>query len=151
MMTSNRLAPQVGFACAALIFCLAMGLAPDAEAAEAQAGATSGWAASVATTAALPAPKARHHEIGIASFYSGRGRTASGMKGFGGMTAAHRRLPFGSRVKVRDVKTGREVIVTITDRGPFRRGRIIDISRKAAAELGITSRGVAKVEVSAVH
>ena len=82
----------------------------------------------------------------MASFYHGGGITASGLKA-GGMTAAHRKLPFGSRVRVRDVKTGKEVLVTITDRGPFKRGRVIDLSHVAARELGITGRGVARVEV----
>jgi rare lipoprotein A len=89
-----------------------------------------------------------HREVGMASFYSGTGRTASGMKSHG-MTAAHRRLPFGSRVKVRDVKTGREVTVVIVDRGPFIKSRVIDLSQSAAKELGITGRGIARVEVVA--
>jgi rare lipoprotein A len=87
-----------------------------------------------------------HHEVGIASFYSGTGRTASGMKP-GGMTAAHRLLPFGSHVKVKDLKTGREVTVMIVDRGPFQKSRVIDLSHQAAQELGIVGRGVAKVEL----
>jgi rare lipoprotein A len=86
-------------------------------------------------------------EVGMASFYRLAGPTASGMKGQGVMTAAHRRLPFGSRVRVRDVKTGREVLVVITDRGPFLRSRVIDLSPQAAKELGITGRGIAMVEV----
>jgi len=91
-----------------------------------------------------------HHEVGYASFYAGGGRTASGSQSSAnGMTAAHRKLPFGSRVRVKDVKSGREVVVTITDRGPFRKSRVIDLSRRAAKELGITARGIAKVEVSA--
>ena len=86
-------------------------------------------------------------EVGMASFYRLAGRTASGMSGQGTMTAAHRRLPFGSRVRVRDVKTGREVLVVITDRGPFLKSRVIDLSPQAAKELGITGRGIAMVEV----
>jgi rare lipoprotein A len=87
-----------------------------------------------------------HREVGFASFYSGNGPTASGMKSHG-MTAAHRKLPFGSKVRVRDVKTGREVIVTVVDRGPFRKARVIDLSLVAAKELGIVGRGIAQVEV----
>ena len=86
-------------------------------------------------------------EVGMASFYRLGGRTASGMSSQGSMTAAHRKLPFGSRVRVRDVKTGREVLVVITDRGPFLKSRVIDLSAQAAKELGITGRGVAMVEV----
>jgi rare lipoprotein A len=94
--------------------------------------------------------KVQHeHEVGMASFYRGHGKTSSGMTGQGTMTAAHRKLPFGSRVKVRDVKTGREVVVVITDRGPFHKSRVIDLSPQAAKQLGITGRGVARVELSA--
>lgn len=89
-----------------------------------------------------------HHEVGMASFYQHGGRTASGMPAQGAMTAAHRKLPFGTQVKVKDMKTGREIIVVITDRGPFSKGRIIDLSHHAAQQLGITGRGVAMVEVS---
>jgi rare lipoprotein A len=99
----------------------------------------------VATAVAAP-PALLHREIGMASFYHGGGRTASGTIA-GGMTAAHRKLPFGTRVRVRDMKTGMEVVVTITDRGPFKRSRVIDLSHMAARELGITGRGIARVEV----
>nr|CAI3971104.1 lipoprotein precursor [Ochrobactrum phage ORM_20] len=64
------------------------------------------------------------------------------------MTAAHKTLPFGTRVLVTDPKTGRKVTVTVNDRGPFVRGRIIDLSRNAARTLGIEKRGVAKVKVT---
>jgi rare lipoprotein A len=57
-------------------------------------------------------------------------------------TAAHRTLPFGTRVRVTDPKTGRSVIVTINDRGPFGKGRVIDISLSAARALGMIGRGV---------
>ncbi len=86
----------------------------------------------------------------MASFYRDGGITASGVKA-GGMSAAHRKLPFGSRVKVKDVRTGKEVVVTITDRGPFKKGRVIDLSHMAARELGITGRGIARVEVIAAN
>jgi rare lipoprotein A len=66
------------------------------------------------------------------------------------MTAAHRTLPFGTRVLVTHVATGRSVTVTINDRGPFIKGRIIDLSRGAASALGITSAGVARVSVSVI-
>jgi rare lipoprotein A len=95
-------------------------------------------------------PALVHREIGMASFYRDGGITASGVKA-GGMSAAHRKLPFGSRVKVKDVRTGKEVVVTITDRGPFKKGRVIDLSHMAARELGITGRGIARVEVIAAN
>ena len=66
------------------------------------------------------------------------------------MTAAHRFLPFGTVVKVVDQHTGRSVSVTINDRGPFIRGRIIDLSRGAAKALGITYQGHAQVCIAQV-
>lgn len=80
-----------------------------------------------------PAP---HTFFGTAAYYSGRGS---------GLTAAHKTLPFGTRVRVTDVKTGRSVIVTITDRGPFNRGRVLDLCTKAARALGMIERGVVYV------
>jgi rare lipoprotein A len=63
------------------------------------------------------------------------------------MTAAHRRLPFGSMVRVTNLRNGRAVVVRINDRGPFKRGRIIDVSKAAAKELGMLNAGVVKVRV----
>lgn len=86
-------------------------------------------------------------QTGLASYYSGHGPKASGKSHQSGLTAAHRTLPFGSRVQVMDLRSGREVIVVIDDRGPFRKKRIIDLSRKAAARLGILKRGIARVRI----
>lgn len=102
----------------------------------------------VKITGSVKEPKP-HREIGIASFYRQSGKTASGAASQGGMTAAHRRLPFGSKVRVKDMKTGKEIVVVIIDRGPFTKGRVIDLSHRAAVELGITGRGIAKVELVA--
>jgi len=66
------------------------------------------------------------------------------------MTAAHKTLPFGTRVRVTDVSTQRSVVVRINDRGPFIKGRIIDLSTAAAQALGIVGRGIAAVEVEVV-
>jgi rare lipoprotein A len=86
-------------------------------------------------------------ESGMAAFYGG-GRTASGeVTGRSGFTAAHRTLPFGTRVLVRNVHNGRTVVVRITDRGPYGRGRIIDVSRAAARELDMIDSGTAMVSV----
>jgi rare lipoprotein A len=63
------------------------------------------------------------------------------------MTAAHRTAPFGSRLKVINLVNNRSVIVTVVDRGPFIRGRIIDVSRQAADVLGFRRAGVARVRV----
>ncbi len=63
------------------------------------------------------------------------------------LTAAHRTLPFGTRVRVTNLENGRSVVVTITDRGPFRRGRVIDVSGRAARRLGFAAQGVARVRL----
>lgn len=84
-------------------------------------------------------------QSGIASWYGpgfhGR-QTASGeLFDMGEFTAAHKTLPFGTRVLVQNPRNGKEVVVRINDRGPFTRGRVIDLSKAAAAALGIKSRG----------
>jgi rare lipoprotein A len=86
-------------------------------------------------------------ENGMACFYSG-GDTASGkVTGATGLTAAHRTLPFGTNVLVTNVGNGKTVVVRITDRGPYRRGRIIDVSRAAARKLDKIGSGTAIVSV----
>ncbi|GAA6143059.1 septal ring lytic transglycosylase RlpA family protein [Hydrogenophaga sp. 5NK40-0174] len=90
-------------------------------------------------------------EEGMASFYGrkfhGR-RTASGERfDMHDLTAAHPSLPFGSRVRVRNVRNGEEVVVRINDRGPFKKGRVIDVSRAAAEALGMVGRGLARVQL----
>ena len=94
----------------------------------------------------------REPSYGLASFYGHESQTASGEK-FNGraMTAAHRTLPFGTRVRVTDVATGKYVTVRINDRGPFVAGRIIDVSAAAAESLGIVGRGVTKVRLDVVE
>jgi rare lipoprotein A len=90
---------------------------------------------------------------GKCSFYStslNGNRTTSGEKyDKDKFTAAHRTLPFGTKVKVTDARTGKSTIVRINDRGPYVKNRVIDISNAAAKELGVVSRGVfaGKVEV----
>ena len=63
------------------------------------------------------------------------------------MTAAHRTLPFGTKVRVKHLGNGRTVDVTINDRGPFIAGRIIDLSKGAAGVIGMTGQGLARVAV----
>jgi rare lipoprotein A len=107
----------------------------------------------VAITAALAAlgMEAEAGQRGMASYYGYHSKTASGeMMNPNAMTAAHRTLPFGTRVRVTNTRTGRSVIVRINDRGPFIRGRIIDVSTGAARALGMTGSGVAPVEVDVV-
>ena len=86
---------------------------------------------------------------GVASYYSSGQRTAAGGR-FNpkAMTAAHRSLPFGTRVRVTHLGNGRSVDVRINDRGPFVGGRIIDLSRGAAGVLGMRGQGVARVKVT---
>jgi rare lipoprotein A len=81
---------------------------------------------------------------GLASYYSYSEAklTDGGRFEAAALTAAHRTLPFGTRVRVTDPNSGRSVIVTINDRGPFGRGRVIDLSLGAARTLGILDRGV---------
>jgi rare lipoprotein A len=89
---------------------------------------------------------------GIASFYSDGQQTANGEKfNPNELTAAHRTLPFGTRLRVTSVATGRSVTVRINDRGPFVPGRIVDVSYSAAETLGITGRGIAKVKLDVVQ
>jgi rare lipoprotein A len=85
---------------------------------------------------------AAHAESGIASIYSPDHR-AKDSSAHDGMTAAHRSLPFGTKVRVTNSKNGNSVVVEISDRGPFHHGRVIDLSPKAAKALGIN--GVAPV------
>jgi peptidoglycan lytic transglycosylase len=89
---------------------------------------------------------------GLASFYGSQQQTASGER-FNprAMTAAHRTLPFGTKVRVTHVKSGRTVTVRINDRGPFVTGRVIDLSQAAAEELGIVGYGIAKVKLDVVQ
>lgn len=90
-------------------------------------------------------------QVGTASRY---GRAHAGRKTASGarfdpeaMTCAHRTLPLGSVVKVTNIATGRHVSVTVTDRGPYIRGRIVDLSDKAARQLGVGDKGVLRVSV----
>jgi rare lipoprotein A len=88
-----------------------------------------------------------HAESGRAAFYNG-GHTASGeITGANGLTAAHRTLPFGTTVRVTNHRNGKAVIVRIVDRGPYGRGRIIDLSKAAARELDMISAGTAMVSI----
>jgi rare lipoprotein A len=100
--------------------------------------------------AALPLDLAEAQQVGHASWYALYSRTASGeMMNPGALTAAHRSLPFGTKVRVENLSNGRSVVVRINDRGPFVGGRVIDLSKAAAAHIGMVSSGTAKVKISA--
>jgi rare lipoprotein A len=89
---------------------------------------------------------------GLASFYKEGTQTASGEKfDANELTAAHRTLPFGTRLRVTNVATGRSVTVRVNDRGPFVPGRVVDVSYSAAETLGMVGGGVAKVKLDVVH
>jgi rare lipoprotein A len=113
-------------------------------------------AAPVDGQAALPSPEQEPRaQVGLASFYGRRHRgrrTASGARyDPAAFTCAHRTEPFGVRLAVTDLDTGRSVVVTVNDRGPFVRGRVIDLSLAAARALGMVERGVARVRVERVE
>src|SRR5690242_19875093 len=91
---------------------------------------------------ALPLDLAMADQVGHASWYALHSRTASGeTMNPSEMTAAHRSLPFGTRVLVENLNNGRSVVVRINDRGPFVKGRVIDVSRAAASSLGMLGSG----------
>lgn len=96
----------------------------------------------------------RYTEVGLASWYGpahdGRA-TASGERfDMEAMTGAHRTLPFGTVVRVTNLETGRSVQVRINDRGPYVSGRVIDLSSRAAAALGLKRAGVARVRIEII-
>ncbi len=102
-----------------------------------------------------PSAGAAGAQVGIASWYGdkfhGR-RTASGERyNMHAMTAAHRSLPFGTKVRVINLENNRRVIVTINDRGPFVKGRVIDVSKRAADMLGMRRAGVARVRIEVLQ
>ena len=90
-------------------------------------------------------------ETGVASYYNDKHegkKTASGeMYTQTRLTAAHRTLPFGTQVKVTNIANGRSVLVRINDRGPFTKGRLIDISKAAAKEIDLIRLGITKVSI----
>lgn len=98
-----------------------------------------------------PLEEASPLAVGLASWYGKRfhgRRTANGERfDMHALTAAHRSLPFGTRLRVRSITTGREVVVRINDRGPYRGARILDLSFAAARALGVDHLGVTRVEI----
>ena len=95
----------------------------------------------------ITAPTIASAQSGIASVYS-EGPTATGERVVAsGMTAAHRTLPFGTMVRVTNTSNGRSVVVRINDRGPFVKGRIIDLTPGAAHAIGIAGLGSVTVDI----
>jgi rare lipoprotein A len=122
------------------------------------------WCVSVVTLIALFAgcsairntgmPSAGEIQFGMASWYGkefhGRVTTSGEKYDMHKLTAAHRRLPFDTLVRVTNIKNGKSVIVRINDRGPWKPGRVIDLSYAAAEKIGITKEGVARVRLDIV-
>jgi rare lipoprotein A len=104
-------------------------------------------AASAILTSGLVAETAQARDgCGGASWYALHSRTASGERmNPGRLTAAHRSLRFGTKLRVTNSRNGRAVVVRINDRGPFIRGRVLDLSRAAADSIGMRKSGTAKV------
>ena len=101
-----------------------------------------------AGSAGTHASEAAKRLAGTAAFYDAnyKGTTASGERyDPNKFTAAHKTLPFGTHLRVTDAKTGRSVVVVVNDRGPFNKGRMIDLSLAAAKSLRMTGRGLIKV------
>ena len=101
--------------------------------------------------ASAPSPGASAVRVGVASYYGSEfaGRpTASGERyNPSRLTAAHRTLPFGTRVRVFNLENGRSVVVRVNDRGPMRKDRILDVSYRAAERLGFSGVGLARVRI----
>jgi rare lipoprotein A len=96
----------------------------------------------VAASSPFLAPGSASAQCGRASWYALTSKTASGERmNPAAMTAAHRSLPFGTKLKVTNTNNGKAVVVRINDRGPFIRGRVLDLSKAAARQLGIVDSG----------
>ena len=98
-----------------------------------------------------PAFAQKWEQTGEASYYGsqsqGRKTASSEVYSASLLTAAHRHLPFGTRVEVTCIETGKRVVVRINDRGPFHGGRVIDLSQLAAKQLGMLKKGVMRVKL----
>ena len=95
-----------------------------------------------------------YSETGVASYYADKHqnqKTASGERyRHRAKTAAHKKLPFGTKVKVTNIQNDKSVVVTINDRGPFVRGRIIDLSKSAFQKVSETRAGTAQVKIEVI-
>lgn len=109
-------------------------------------------ALSVCALVLLGMAPASASETGKASWYKSGFKTANG-EYFkpNGLTAAHRTLPFGTRVRVKNLRNGKSVVVRINDRGPFHKSRIIDVSKGAARKIGLIRAGVTKVSIKVIN
>ncbi|MEO0495758.1 MAG: septal ring lytic transglycosylase RlpA family protein [Pseudomonadota bacterium] len=103
-------------------------------------------------TAAIASADAAPASCGKASWYAMTSLTASGERASPNtMTAAHKTLPFGTKVRVTNERNGKAVVVRINDRGPYSKGRIIDLTRAAAGKLGFVNAGWTNVKVEPLN
>jgi rare lipoprotein A len=113
-----------------------------------------GAASRAADATAAVAEPASGGEIGVASWYGARHQgkpTASGARfDMHKLTAAHKLLPLDTRVRVTNLRNGRTVEVTVTDRGPYAGGRVIDLSARAAEALDLKKRGIGRVRIEVI-
>ena len=114
-----------------------------------------GCLAMVAALAQTPSNTQANEMTGVCSYYARmhNGHVTAGGEKFdsNAMTAAHRRLPMGTKLKVTNLANGKSVVVTVNDRGPFVKGRSLSVTRRAAEELGFRKQGVAKVKFEQVQ
>lgn len=140
-----------GFAASAIALAMATAAATPALADQTAGHAVGLWLTTVksATSGAAPALHGKRHALeGVASYYWQGQMTATGERfDKTAMTAAHPTLPFGSMVRVTCAASGKSVVVRINDRGPFKPGRVIDLSERAAQEIGMTGRGLTPVKL----
>lgn len=99
---------------------------------------------------------AKNYQTGTASYYADffNGRLTANGERFNNVyvyTAAHKTLPFGTKVRVTNLKNKRSIVVRINDRGPFVKGRVIDLTRSGAKKLGFEKQGLAKVQLDIVY
>lgn len=114
-----------------------------------------GCLAMVAGLAQTPSNTQASERTGVCSYYARmhNGHVTAGGEKFdsNAMTAAHRSLPMGTKLKVTNLANGKSVVVTVNDRGPFVKGRSLSVTRRAAEELGFRKQGVAKVKFEQVQ
>ncbi len=110
-----------------------------------------GVALAAFTLSAAPSAVEAKTMVGMASYYK-HGRLTANGEHFNpmGLTCAHRSMPFGTKLRVTNLKNGKSVVVRVNDRGPFIRGRILDLSLGAAKMVGLTGSGVGRVKVEVI-
>ena len=102
-----------------------------------------------------PCPRTVHYQEGIASFYGrthhGRQTASGAIFDMNGPTAAHRELALGTRIKVTNLQNGRHAELLVNDRGPYIRGRVLDVSQGTARQLGFEEQGTTRVRIETIE